>query len=85
MVPFTLHAQESQKKHLNAQKHLKYLEIKYKHDPALLARAKEDFAREHGVSGLLGCLPLLLQIPVFIGLNTILKILYSYIKLLCLD
>lgn len=72
MVPFTLRAQQNQKKHLEAQKKLKYIEQKHKNDPEMLARAKADFAREQGIPGLLGCLPLLLQIPVFIGLNRIL-------------
>ena len=38
----------------------------------MLAREKAEFARKHGIPGLLGCLPLLLQIPVFIGLQRVL-------------
>ena len=72
MVPFTLKGEQSQRKHQEAQKKLQYLEQKYKHDPELLAREKAEFARKHGVPGLLGCLPLLLQIPVFIGLQRVL-------------
>lgn len=37
-------------------------------DRAALARATQELQREHGVSVLGGCLPALLQIPVFIGL-----------------
>lgn len=72
MVPFTLHGEQSRRKHLEAQKKLQYLEQKYKHDPEALAREKAEFARKHGIPGLLGCLPLLLQIPVFIGLQRVL-------------
>lgn len=72
MVPFTLHGEQSRKKHAEAQKKLQYIEQKYKHDPELLAREKAEFAKKHGVSGVLGCLPLLLQIPVFIGLQRVL-------------
>lgn len=73
MVPFTLHGERSRKKHLEAQRKLQYLEQKYKHDPEALKREKAEFAKKHGISGMLGCLPLLLQIPVFIGLQRVLS------------
>lgn len=72
MVPFTLKGEQSRRKHIEAQKKLKYIEQKYKHDPELLNREKAEFARKHGLPGLLGCLPMLLQIPVFIGLQRVL-------------
>ncbi len=72
MVPFTLKGEQSRRKHVEAQKKLQYIEQKYKHDPEMLAREKAEFARKHGIPGLLGCLPLLLQIPVFIGLQRVL-------------
>lgn len=72
MVPFTLKGEQTRKQHMEAQKKLQYLEQKYRHDPALLKREKDEFARKHGMPGLLGCLPLLLQIPLFIGLNRVL-------------
>lgn len=37
-------------------------------DRAALARATAELQREHGVSAVGGCLPALLQIPVFVGL-----------------
>jgi len=37
-------------------------------DRAALARANRELQREHGVSVLGGCLPALLQLPVFLGL-----------------
>jgi YidC/Oxa1 family membrane protein insertase len=72
MVPFTLKGEQSQRKHMEAQKKLQYIEQKYKHDPEVLAKEKAEFAKKHGLPGLLGCLPLLLQIPVFIGLQRVL-------------
>lgn len=72
MVPFTLSGESSRKKHAEAQKKLQYIEQKYKHDPELLAQEKAAFAKKHGIPGVLGCLPLLLQIPVFIGLQRVL-------------
>ncbi len=73
MVPFTLSAERSQRKHAEAQKKLAYIEKKYKDDPERLAQEKAEFARKHGIPGLLGCLPLLLQFPVFIGLQRVLS------------
>ena len=35
-------------------------------------KEKAEFAKKHGIPGMLGCLPLLLQIPVFIGLQRVL-------------
>lgn len=45
-------------------------ELRTRHgdDRAALARATQELQREHGVSVVGGCLPALLQIPVFIGL-----------------
>jgi YidC/Oxa1 family membrane protein insertase len=72
MVPFTLKSDQSRRKHVEAQRKLKYIEQRYKHDPEALAREKADFARKHGIAGALGCLTLLVQIPVFIGLQRVL-------------
>ena len=73
LLPFTRRGEKKMKRgsaHY-AQK-LKYIEQKYKNDPEGLAREKEALTREH-LSSMTGCLPLLLQIPVFIGLNYVLR------------
>jgi YidC/Oxa1 family membrane protein insertase len=44
------------------------LRARHGDDRAALARATQELQREHGVSVLGGCLPALLQFPVFIGL-----------------
>ncbi len=52
----------------------KLLEQKYKNDQETLAREQYKLAKEHGVlPSMMGCLPMLLQIPVFIGLNYALR------------
>ncbi len=72
LVPFTMHAEKTRKQTAEAQKKLKYLERRYKDDPEELSRRKAEFARKHGMPGVLGCLPLFLQVPVFIGLQRVL-------------
>jgi YidC/Oxa1 family membrane protein insertase len=49
------------------QPQMKALQEKYKDDPAKMNKKLMEFMREHKVSPLGGCLPMLLQIPVFFG------------------
>jgi len=72
LIPFTIGAEKSRKKTMDAQKKLQYIEQRYKDNPEELSRAKQEFARKHGFPGAMGCLPLLLQAPVAIGLQRVL-------------
>lgn len=72
MVPLALKGESSARKSMELQRRLQYLEARYRHEPDILAREKEELIRKHGAS-MLGCLPLLLQIPIFIGLNRVLS------------
>ncbi len=47
---------------------MKKLQEKYKNDPQERTRATMELYRKHGVNPLGGCLPLLLQLPIFMGL-----------------
>jgi YidC/Oxa1 family membrane protein insertase len=47
---------------------LKKVQEKYKNDPQGRTHAMMDLYRKHGVNPLGGCLPLLLQMPIFLGL-----------------
>jgi YidC/Oxa1 family membrane protein insertase len=47
---------------------LKKVQEKYKNDPQEKTRAMMELYRKHGVNPLGGCLPLLLQLPIFMGL-----------------
>ena len=73
MAPLLAKSERTMRQQTETQKKLKYIEQKYKHDPEALAREKTEFVKKHGVSGMLGCLPLLLQVPIFIGLNRVLS------------
>jgi YidC/Oxa1 family membrane protein insertase len=55
------------------QPQMKAIQEKYKDDPVKANRKSMEFMREHKVSPLGGCLPMLLQMPVFIGLYVMIQ------------
>jgi YidC/Oxa1 family membrane protein insertase len=65
--PLTQASTRSMKRMQALQPQMKALQEKYKEDPAKMNRKLMEFMKENKVSPLGGCLPLLLQIPVFIG------------------
>lgn len=65
--PLTAASTRSMKRMAALQPQMKELQAKYKDDPAKLNRKMMEFWKEHKVSPLGGCLPMLLQIPVFFG------------------
>jgi len=54
------------------------LKAKFKNDPQGLQRATMDIYREHGVNPMAGCLPMVVQIPVFFALY---RVLFNAIEL----
>ena len=64
----------SRKQALGAQKmqelqpELKAISEKYKKDPEALRRAQQELFRKHNYNPLSGCLPVFIQLPIFIGL-----------------
>jgi YidC/Oxa1 family membrane protein insertase len=52
---------------------MKKIQKKYANDRQRQAQEMQKLQREHGVNPLGSCLPMLLQIPVFIGLNWVLR------------
>jgi YidC/Oxa1 family membrane protein insertase len=65
--PLTAASTRSMKRMAALQPQMKALQEKYKEDPAKMNRKLMEFMKEHKVSPLGGCLPMLLQIPVFFG------------------
>ena len=63
----------SMRKMQQFQPQIKKLQAKYKGDRHKLAEETQKLQREHGVNPLAGCLPMLVQVPVFIGLLQVLK------------
>jgi YidC/Oxa1 family membrane protein insertase len=65
--PLTQASTRSMKRLQALQPQMKAIQEKYKDDPAKMNKKVMEFMKENKVSPLGGCLPLLLQIPVFIG------------------
>ncbi len=63
----------SMRKMQEFQPQIKKLQEKYKGDRQKLAQEMQKLQQEHGVNPLGGCLPLVLQVPVFIGLYHVLR------------
>jgi len=61
------------KKRMEFDKKVRYLQQKYKEDPDMLARERAELVKKHGMPGLSGCLPLLIQFPIFIALSRVLS------------
>ncbi|MCE3047458.1 membrane protein insertase YidC [Helicobacter kayseriensis] len=57
---------------------MKEIQAKYKSDPQKMQKHMMDLYRKHGANPLGGCLPLLLQIPVFFAIY---KVLYCAVEL----
>ncbi len=66
--PLTIQQIRSSKAMQELQPKLKKLQEKYKGDREKLAQEQMQLYREHGVNPLAGCLPLLIQFPILIGL-----------------
>ncbi len=66
--PLTMQQQRSMKAQQEVQPKLQKLQEKYKGDREKLAQAQMDLYREHGINPAGGCLPLLIQFPILIGL-----------------
>jgi YidC/Oxa1 family membrane protein insertase len=65
--PLTQASTRSMKRMQALQPQMNALREKYKDDPVKMNRKMMEFMKEHKVSPLGGCLPMVLQIPVFFG------------------
>ena len=66
--PLTMRQQRSTKAMQELQPELKRLQEKYKNDRERLAQEQWELYREHGVNPLASCLPMLVQLPILLGL-----------------
>ncbi len=66
--PLTIKQQRSSKAMQELQPELKKLQEKYKNDRERLAQAQWELYRQFGVNPLAGCLPLIIQLPIMLGL-----------------
>src|SRR4051795_4510125 len=68
LTPFTVKSTRSMLAMQRLQPELKRLQAQHKNDRQALNEAMMAFYKEHNVNPLSGCLPMLLQMPVFLGL-----------------
>jgi YidC/Oxa1 family membrane protein insertase len=78
LLPITVRGAKGAEKMRELDKKLRYIKQKYKDDQAALEREQTELYKKYGLSGLGGlvgggCLPLLLQIPVFFAMNRVLS------------
>ncbi|MBT5927673.1 MAG: membrane protein insertase YidC [Verrucomicrobia bacterium] len=71
--PLTQASTRSMKRMSALQPQMKALQEKHKEDPQKMNKKLMEFMRENKVSPLGGCLPILLQLPVFFGFYTMLQ------------
>src|SRR5207253_3616477 len=65
--PLTAASTRSMKRMQELQPQMKQLQEKYKEDPVKMNKKLMEFMKENKVSPLGGCLPMVLQVPVFFG------------------
>jgi YidC/Oxa1 family membrane protein insertase len=71
--PLTNASTKSMKRMAALQPQMKAIQEKYKDDPRKMNQKTMEFMKEHKVSPLGGCLPVVLQIPVFFGFYRMLQ------------
>jgi YidC/Oxa1 family membrane protein insertase len=72
MYPLTLRSMSSMKKMQALQPKISVLREKYKENPQKMNMETMELYKKHKINPLGGCLPMLLQMPVFIGLYQVL-------------
>jgi YidC/Oxa1 family membrane protein insertase len=70
--PLTYTGMRSMKKMQHLQPHLKRVQEQHKNDPGRMNQETMALYKKHGVNPFSGCLPLLLQMPVFFALYSVL-------------
>jgi YidC/Oxa1 family membrane protein insertase len=73
LVPLTVKQQQSMRRMTALQPELKKLQAKYKHDRQVLNEKMMEFYRQNNTNPFGSCLPILVQIPIFIGLFYLLR------------
>jgi YidC/Oxa1 family membrane protein insertase len=79
MFPLTAKQARSMLAMQRAQPEIKKLQAKYKHDRAKLNEEMMKFYQENKINPLSGCLPLLVQMPVFLALFRVMRDPYKHI------
>ena len=73
LVPLTVKQQQSMRRMQAVQPEIKKLQEKYRGDKQVLNQKMMEFYRENKVNPFASCLPLLAQMPIFLGLFVLLR------------
>jgi YidC/Oxa1 family membrane protein insertase len=73
LTPLTISQTKSMAKMQRLQPQLKEIQKKYKEDKQKIQQETMEFYKKHNVNPLAGCLPLILQMPVFFALFRVLR------------
>src|SRR6476619_5225790 len=79
MFPLTAKQAKSMMSMQRAQPEIKKLQAKYKNDRAKLNEEMMAFYKEHKINPLAGCLPLVVQLPIFLALFRVMRDPYKHI------
>lgn len=79
LVPLTIKQMKSTKEMSKIQPELKKLQEKYKNDKETLNVKQMELYKEHSINPFAGCLPLLVQFPIIIGLFSVLREPITYV------
>ena len=79
LYPLTAKQAKSMMAMQRVQPEIKKLQAKYKGDRAKLNEEMMKFYQENKINPLAGCLPLLVQMPIFISLFNVLRNAYKYV------
>jgi len=71
--PLTQVSTRSMKRMAALQPQMKAIQEKYKDDPAKMQKKVPEYMKEHKVNPAAGCLPILIQLPIFFGFYTMLQ------------
>lgn len=79
LLPLTIKSQKAMKKQQKIQPIIQDLQTKYKNDPEKLQTEMLKIYRENDISMTGGCLPMLIQMPILIGLYQVIQRPLSYL------
>jgi YidC/Oxa1 family membrane protein insertase len=79
LYPLTIKQVKSMKGMQDMQPEMKKLQEKYKKSPEILQKEMAKLYKESGINPLAGCLPLVAQMPILMGIfSSFLSFLYKY-------
>lgn len=80
LLPLNIHSQKAMKKQQKIQPYVAELQEKYKNDQEKLQREMMKLYKDNNISMMGGCLPMLIQMPILVGLYQVIQKPLSYLK-----